>query len=281
MLAALMSPANAASTELIQKLQKDEAIYNSLPEKVKSSGVINAATEADYAPFEYIDEKGELAGADIDLSAGLSRILGVEIKNNKTEFSNIMPGLQAGRFDIGISSMGDYLDREKTMDFIDYYQGGTSFLIRAGTPKPTALTDLCGTTMGVLKGTDSEKRAQDNSKTCVSGGKAAIQVNSYPTQNDAVLALNSGRVIYVSGDGATNGYSAQQVGQSIENVPSGLYGGKWIAGIAVPKGSALYQPIFNAMAVLMKSGVYDEILKKWGLEAGAMSAPGKNMGIPH
>jgi len=270
--------ANAADNALMEKLQKDEKLHQALPEKIRAAGVINAATAADSPPWEFLDEKGELVGGDIDLSAALGRVLGVEIRNNKTEFSNIMPGLQSGRYDIGVSSIGDYVRRQETVDFVDYYRGGVSFLFRTGTAKPENLTDLCGTTIGAMKGSDSEKRALANSDTCVSEGKPAITVNSYPTQNDAVLALTSGRVDYVSADAAVNGYTAEQVGGSLENLVSPLYGGEWIAGIAIPKNSELYQPLFDAMGVVMKSGVYADILKKWGLSGGALAEPGKNMG---
>jgi polar amino acid transport system substrate-binding protein len=262
----------------MQNLKKDDAIYAAIPDKFKTAGVINAATEADYPPFEFLDAQNQLIGADIDIATALSKILGVTVKNNQTEFSAIMPGLQAGRFDIGISSMGDYTSREETMDFVDYYKGGESFILRVGTSAPKSVDGVCGTAVGVLKGTSSEKLVKSNSDKCVSAGKPAIQVNSYPKQNDAVLALTSGRIMSVQGDAATNGYSAKQVGPTLHNAVIDFYGSYWIAGIAVPKNSGLFQPIYDAMGVLVKSGVYMDILKKWGLEDGALPAPGKNQG---
>ncbi len=259
-------------------LTKSEEIYKALPEKIRKAGVINAATAADYPPFEFLDENNKLVGADIDLAAALSKVLGVTLKNNQTEFSNIMPGLQAGRFDVGMSSMGDYLSRQKTVDFVDYFRGGTSFLVRAGAKEPAAFEDVCGTAVGALKGTSSETQAEDTSKKCVEAGKAAVKVSAFPTQNAAVLALTSGRIDSVSGDSATNGYSANQIGDAIKNVGLTVYNDRPYYGIAVPKDSPLYQPLFDAMGVVMKSGAYSQILKKWGLESGAIDAPMKNQG---
>ncbi|WP_159601419.1 MULTISPECIES: ABC transporter substrate-binding protein [Xanthobacteraceae] len=259
-------------------LTKSEEIYKALPEKIRKAGVINAATAADYPPFEFLDENNKLVGADIDLAAALSKVLGVTLKNNQTEFSNIMPGLQAGRFDVGMSSMGDYISRQKTVDFVDYFRGGTSFLVRAGAKEPAAFEDVCGTAVGALKGTSSETQAEDTSKKCVEAGKAAVKVSAFPTQNAAVLALTSGRIDSVSGDSATNGYSANQIGDAIKNVGLTVYNDRPYYGIAVPKDSPLYQPLFDAMGVVMKSGAYSQILKKWGLESGAISEPMKNQG---
>ncbi len=272
------SAVRADDVPSMQNLKKVDSIYAAVPDKFKSAGVINAATEADYPPFEFLDEQNQLIGADIDIAKALSIILGVKVKNNQTEFSAIMPGLQAGRFDIGISSMGDYTSREETMDFVDYYKGGESFILKAGTPVPKSIHDVCGTEVGVLKGTSSEKLVKSNSDKCVAAGKPAIQVNSYPKQNDAVLALTSGRIKSVQGDAATNGYSVRQVGPTLQNAVVDFYGQYWIAGIAVPKNSGLLQPIYDSMSILVKSGVYSDILKKWGLDDGALAEPGKNQG---
>lgn len=265
-----------AGLTLAADLTRSDKIYEALPASVKQAGVINAATAADYPPFEFLDENNKLVGADLDISAALGTILGVKIVNNATEFSNIMPGIQSKRYDIGVSSMGDYLKREAVVDFVDYYRGGTSFLIKAGGKAPEKLEDICGTKVGALKGTSSETQADDSSKKCVEMGKAAINVNAFPTQNDAVLALTSGRIDSVSGDGATNGYSAQQLAGQLKNVGFTVYNDRPYYGIAVPKGSPLYQPLFDAMGVLMESGKYKEILDKWGIADGGIDKPTKN-----
>lgn len=262
------------------ELPRSDEIYNALPAEVKAAGVINAATAADYPPFEFLDESNNLVGADIEISEALGQIMGVPIENHKTEFSNIMPGLQAKRFDVGISSMGDYVSRQETVDFVDYYQGGTSFLIRADGKEPVELADICGTTVGALKGTSSETQAEESSEKCVAMGKPAITVSAFPTQNAAVLALTSGRIDSVSGDGATNGYSAQQIGPAVRNVGFTVYGDRPYYGIAIPKGSPLYQPFFDAMKILMESGRYDEILTKWGIQDGGLKEPLKNQASP-
>jgi polar amino acid transport system substrate-binding protein len=266
----------SAGLTLASDLTRSDTIYEALPDSVKQAGVINAATATDYPPFEFLDENNTLIGADIEISAALGTIMGVKIVNNATEFSNIMPGLQSKRYDIGVSSIGDYVKRQETVDFVDYYRGGTSFLIKAGGKAPEKLDDICGTRVGALKGTASETQAEDSSKACVDMGKPAIQVSAYPTQNDAVLALTSGRVDSVSGDGATNGYSAQQLDGQLSNVGFTVYNDRPYYGIAVPKNSPLYQPIFDAMSILMESGKYKEILEKWGIMDGGIDKPLKN-----
>jgi polar amino acid transport system substrate-binding protein len=257
---------------------RDDAIHQSLPDTVKSTGVITAATANDYPPFEFLDESNNLVGADIDFSMALGDIMGVQIKNQVTPFSGIVTGLASGRYDVGISSIGDYLSRQKSVDFIDYYQGGTSFLIRAGDPAPKTRTDVCGTSVAVLKGTSSESMAEDTGKKCVDGGNKPVNVMAFPTQNAAVLALTSKRVDSVSGDVATNGYSAKQVGPSLQNVGLTVYDDRPYYGIALPKGSPLFDPFMAAVKRLFDSGQYKAILDKWGIADGAIPAPTKNNG---
>jgi polar amino acid transport system substrate-binding protein len=276
---ALLALATTASQAADAKLEKNPAIYASLPQKIKDAGVIRAATESDYPPFDFLDDHNQLIGADIEISAALGKILGVPIQNVNTDFSAIIPGLQAGRFDIGVSSIGDYIERAKTMDFVDYYRGGTSFLIQAGAAEPKTEMDLCGTAVGVLKGTSSETLAQSSSGRCTAAGKPAIAVNAYPTQSAAVLALKSGRIQSVSGDSATNGYSASNPSLKIRNAGLSVYADRPYYGIAIPKGSPLFQPVMDAMNELIKSGEYTKILRKWGIQDGAVPTAMKNQSI--
>jgi polar amino acid transport system substrate-binding protein len=279
LLALASTMTHAAESPDMSKLQKNTKIYDSLPQKIKDAGVIRAATESDYPPFDFLDDKNQLIGADIDISNALGKIMGVPIQNVNTDFSAIIPGLQAGRFDIGVSSIGDYIERAKTMDFVDYYRGGTSFLIRAGSKEPKSETDVCGTSVGVLKGTSSETLAHGSSDRCTAAGKKAITVNAYPTQSAAVLALKSGRIDSVSGDSATNGYSASNVSLNIRNAGLSVYGDRPYYGIAIPKNSPLFQPVMDAMEELIQSGVYAAILKKWGIADGAVPKAMKNQSI--
>ncbi|WP_171911456.1 ABC transporter substrate-binding protein [Paraburkholderia xenovorans] len=266
----------ATATIDFSKLKKDDAIYASLPQKIKDAGFVNAATESDYPPFDFLDDKNQLTGADIELSHALGQVLGVPIRNVNTDFSAIIPGIQAGRFDVGISSIGDYTSREATMDFVDYYQGGTSFLTKQGAKGPKSMDDVCGTTVGVLKGTSSETQAKSTSDYCTLHGKPAVTVNAYPTQSAAILALTSGRIQSVSGDSATNGYSASNPSLKIVNGGQTVYGDRPYYGIAVPKNSPLVDPLMKAMKIVMDSGVYLQILNKYGLGDGALNAPLKN-----
>jgi polar amino acid transport system substrate-binding protein len=262
-----------------QPLKMDPKLNKLVPAALRKAGVIKSGTEADYAPFEfYGSDNRTLVGADIELIADISKVLGVKIKVVPMKFASIIPALQSKRVDIGVSSMGDYKSREKVLDFVDYFLGGTSFLVKKGGYAPAVLNDLCGHAIAVLQGTSSETMAQDSSKKCTDGGHQAIDIHSYATQNDAVLAVRSGRAEAVSADSATNGYAAKQSSGALVSTGLSVYSDRPYYGIAVPKNSTLRAAISGALKKVIASGDYLKVLTKWGIEGGAIPKPLINKG---
>ncbi len=81
------------------------------------------ATEAQYAPNEFIAPDGHtIIGMDPDLVTALAEVMGLKAKFVNANFETIIPGLAAGRYDLGASSFTDTKEREKTVDFVDLLQ---------------------------------------------------------------------------------------------------------------------------------------------------------------
>src|SRR5450759_2796708 len=80
-----------------------------VPAAIKSKGTLNVATEAQYAPNEFIAPDGHtVIGMDADLMSALAAVMGLKAPNLiNSNFETIIPGLAAGRYDIGISSFTD------------------------------------------------------------------------------------------------------------------------------------------------------------------------------
>ena len=133
------------------------------------------AADATYPPNEFLDEDGQDDRRhDPDLANALGKVLGVKIEIVNAPFDGIMPGLAAGKYDLGLSRFTDTKEREQTVDFVTYFSAGTSFFVRADRAGPTinGLADLCGHKVAVEKGTiqadDAEAQAQE-----VQGGRQA------------------------------------------------------------------------------------------------------------
>ena len=79
-----------------------------------------------------------------------------------SNFETIIPGLAAGRYDLGASSFTDTKEREKTVDFVDYFTAGDSFYAKSSAnPAIETLADLCGKTGGGREGHDRAGRSDD------------------------------------------------------------------------------------------------------------------------
>src|SRR5205823_9715426 len=116
-----------------------------VPATIKKQGTLTVASDASYAPNEFIGPNGRtVVGMDPDLMSALAAVMGLKVKVVNATFDAILPGMQAGKFDIGASSFTDTKEREKTVDFVTYLAVGEAFLTKAqGGPKVTTLPDLC------------------------------------------------------------------------------------------------------------------------------------------
>jgi len=249
------------------------SIASQVPASIKSKGTLIVAADATYPPDEFIASDGHtVIGMDPDLMQALAAVMGLKVAVKNATFDSIIPGLAAGKYDVGASSFTDNKEREKTVDFVTYFTAGESFFTKAsGGTTIVGISDICGHSVAVEKGTTEEADAGTQSKKCTSSGKAAVKVLSFPDQNGANLALSSGRAQLGFADSPVAEYQVKQsggqfklVGASYANAPYGL---------ALPKNSGLAKPMLAAVQELMKNGQYKAILTKWGLESGAITNP--------
>ena len=226
---------------------------------------LNVAMDATYPPDEFV-QNGQVVGVDADLMNALGKQLGAKVKLVNATFDTIIPGLLDGKFDVGASSFTDTKAREQQVDFVTYFSSGEAFYVKATAPANfTSLDSLCNHSVAVESGTTEETDAQAQAKKC------HVNVLSYADQNQANLAVSSGR--------ADVGFLDSQVAGYVVNISHGqfkLSGTSFSTapyGLAVPKNSGLAQPLLTALKALMADGTYHSILAKWGVEAGAISNP--------
>ncbi len=252
---------------------KDAKIAALVPAAIVKNGTLTVAADATYAPNEFIASDGHtVIGMDADLMKALAAVMGLKVKIVNATFDSIIPGLAAGKYDVGASSFTDTKEREKTVNFVTYFTAGESFYTKAsGGAAVSTIADLCGHTVAVEKGTTEADDATAQGKKCKSAGKAGVTVLTFPDQNGANLAVSSGRAQLGFADSPVAEYVVKQsngqfklVGQSYANAPY---------GIAVPKNSGLEKALLAALQKLMSDGQYKAILTHWGVEAGAISNP--------
>jgi polar amino acid transport system substrate-binding protein len=244
-----------------------------VPARVKAKGTLTVATDATYPPNEFIAPDGHtVIGMDADLINALGATMGVKVKVVNASFESILPGLASGKYDIGMAGFTDTKAREKTVDFVTYFSAGTSFYVRSqGGPAINTLADLCGRTVAVEKGTVQADDAAAQGKRCKAAGKPAVEVLTFPDQNGANLALSSGRAEVGMADSPPAAWLTKQSGGRLKVV--GRAYGTAPYGVALPKGSGMPQPVLDALKAAMADGTYDAILRKWGIQSGAIHDP--------
>ena len=247
------------------------SIAAQVPAAIKSKGTLTVAADATYAPNELIAADGHtVIGMDADLMKALAETMGLKVNIANATFDTIIPGLAAGKYDVGASSFTDTKERQKTVDFVTYFNAGISFYGKSN-PGVNTVADLCGKTVSVEKGTTEEEESKAQSGKCTKAGKKAVTALVFPDQNAANLAISSGRAELGMADSPVAAYAVKQssgtfklIGQTYGTAPYGL---------ALPKGNGLAKPIQAALKELIANGTYMKILEKWGVQSGAITTP--------
>jgi polar amino acid transport system substrate-binding protein len=234
-----------------------------------TAGTLTFGSDIEYPPQEYYDPPGSstAVGFDVDLGKALAAKMGLQFAIQNDKFDPLIPDLKLKKFDAVVSAMTDNTDREAVVDFVDYFIAGQSYVVAKGSIEhPTKLTDLCGKTVAVEKGTTEEDTITAANK---GGGACAsnkVKVSSYDTDTEASVQLKKGTVVIHYTDSPVAGYELKH--DSALVVSGGVFA---VApeGFAVRKGdTAMLTAIKAAFKALEDDGTYDRLLDKWGLRDG-------------
>jgi len=149
---------------------------------------IHSGIDATFAPHAMPKPGGGLEGFNIDLANELARRMGRSITIDGTEFSALIPGLNAGKYDFLIAPTTVTPERAHTLLFPEgYMETDYRFLQKKGDHDITGLEDLKGKKISVNKGSAYESWAKANAD------KYGFSYDVYGTNADAVQAVLSGR----------------------------------------------------------------------------------------
>jgi polar amino acid transport system substrate-binding protein len=231
--------------------------------------------------ISYASDGTTLQGMIVDLAAAMSKQMGRTIVFKPMAFPAIIPGLESKNIDIAFTVMNDTPEREKIIDFVDYFNFSTMLLIKKGNPEHVeSLETLCGKTVSTVQGSTQIKLAEDHSAACTKAGKAAIQVMQYAQPSDARLQVQTGRVAAFLGNTPVMVYLAKTAGDgTVFDVVSGHEYQPVPVGIGIPKSNPqLRDALKKSLDALIADGTYRAILKKHGLEGGALKSATINGG---
>ncbi|HEY1042851.1 MAG TPA: transporter substrate-binding domain-containing protein [Telluria sp.] len=159
-----------------------------LLDSARARGTLRIAMEGTYPPFNFKDPKtGQLAGYDVDVARIVAAKLGLKPEFVTTEWSAILAGLGAGKYDVIVSQVGINPKRERVFDFSTPYTFSSPQLIvrRNDSADYRTLAQLKGKKVGVGQGSVFEQQAR-----AVPG----IEVRSYPAAPENLQDLAFGRI---------------------------------------------------------------------------------------
>jgi polar amino acid transport system substrate-binding protein len=270
------SASGSGSASSAPSISKDDAVAKLLPASVSSKGTITIGSDASYAPSEFVDTDGKtVVGFDVDLAKALGQVLGVKVNVQNAPFGTIIEGVKSGKFDLGVSSFTINPDRVKQVDMVSYYSAGTSWAVPQGNPAGVTPDNACGKKVAVQKDTVQVDDVTARSKKCTAAGKPAITIEQFTLQSDVTSAVVTGKDDAELADSPVIAYAIKQTGGKLQQVGDIYDSAPY--GIVVPKNSGDYaKAIQGAVQKLIDSGAYQTILKKWGVEGGAIKTSAIN-----
>ncbi len=130
--------------------------------EIKKRGVINIFVEAQYRPYEFRDQSGQIVGLDIDLARKMFEDgLGIKCSFTDLDLAGVLGALLTRKTDLVISGITITQDRAKRFDFsIPYSEAGAAILVRADETRLRGPDDLSGKVIGTQIGSSSQKAAE-------------------------------------------------------------------------------------------------------------------------
>ena len=219
----------------------------------EDSDVLYVGTNAEYPPFEYLDEDGKVAGFDIDLMNEISKIIGKKIEIKDMTFDGLIPALEANTIDIIIAGMTVNESKKKIMNFsIPYYEVRQNIIVLDNNTDITNLSSLNNKRVAVVLGYRADNILSTNE---------AVTLERYNRTADTVLALQSGKVdAAVMDSPVAIGYVKNNEGLKIVDTYSDI---QELAIGFRKKDVQLMEDVNNAMNILQTNGVYDSLLEKY------------------
>ena len=149
---------------------------------------IQTAVDATFAPHAMPKLGGGIEGFNVDMANEIGKRLNRPINIEGTQFSGLIPGLNAKKYDWIAAPTTVTPERAKALLFTEgYLDTDYQFLVKKSDPEIKSLDDIRGKTIAVNKGSAYEIWAKNNAE------KLGIKYDVYDTNADAVQAVLSGR----------------------------------------------------------------------------------------
>ncbi|MCB1273582.1 MAG: transporter substrate-binding domain-containing protein [Leucobacter sp.] len=247
-----------------------------LPERIAEAGVLRAAIPTNEPPTQFYREgTKEMTGINPDIARLVAGALGLELQIEVANFDSIIPGIEADRYDLTVSSMTPTEERMQVLDFVEYLAMGDGLVVQSGNPQQLGFDQLCGKKVGVLTGSyQLTVNVPVLNDACTAAGSDPLSIQQFQDTAQAMGSLTSGRSDAVYADGPILAYAATQ------NPGIEVVGERDLApvGIGIGRGTGLLDAVKAAMDHILTTDEYRAVLESYGV--GSMAITEANVNVP-
>lgn len=225
------------------------------------AGKLQLAINPTLPPQQFVDEKGELQGLNVELGRALGRQMCLATEFIRMDFPAMVPALRGGRFDAIDTGMFWTEERSKLMFMVPYAKQAIGVFAMDTTPlNLQSIEDLAGKVAGIEIGTYQERKTKEANAEMTAKGLKPIELRTFTTATDATAALRAGQVdAVIIVEEAARSISKQR---GMKLLLTG-FGGSDITFAFRNKKAA--EAAAEAFAGLRKEGVYDAVFDKFGM----------------
>lgn len=222
---------------------------------VSEKDTLIVGTNAEFPPFEYVDDNGEPDGFDMALIKAVGEKLGKSVEIQNMEFDSLVSSI-GSKIDLAIAGMTVTEEREKTVDFSEPYYTAVQFVILPNGSSISTFDDLQGCKIGVQMGTTGDFTASEI---------AGATVSRYNKGVDAVNDLLNGRLDCVIIDKNPAETFVSIHSDEIVAVDGAQFGFEEESyAIAMPNGDTqLVSQVNSAIKEIKEDGTYDQLVQKY------------------
>lgn len=215
---------------------------------------VRIGTEGAYAPWNFMDDAGKLAGYEIDLGMDLCKRAELECEFVTNEWDSIIPNMIAGNYDMIMAGMSVTDERKETIAFSDEYFPADPSRYAAMDGDAFDFDNMEGKKIGVQGGTIQAAYAEETFK-------EKNTIKSYEKPDQSVADLAAGNIDLLLADGSFLEPVVSGSGGSIVFVgPNVQIGGGVAIGLR-KTDTELAEKMNAALEEAKKDGTVDKMIK--------------------
>lgn len=215
------------------------------------------ATDAAFAPFEYMD-KGEITGFDVDLALAVFEEAGIPAKFENIGWEAMLQSVKSGQYKMGVAAISITDERKETYDFsLPYFESAQMILVPEGSAIESA-ADLEGKKVGVQIATTGAIAAEGLL------GENNENIKKFENIPLAIMGMKQGDVDAIIVDTTVaDEYIENNPNEKITAFSDEEAFAVEYYGFLFPKDSDLIEPLNDALTTIIDNGTYSEIYKEW------------------